>query len=249
MRDFSLMQLQKKCQVRCAKKDSKQATWDSSFFLFSRSIRRVKDALPLIESQQTSSRMLGHRSNTNNHQGCLDMDQVSVIIIKDDYWDLIHVQASLIILIGILSRSRHRRMGMIRLGGAAPCLSKDLLQNNDFHITSSIFFYFQVFLFFISSQFYFSIPSLIVSLLPEFLAFCPNIFETGGSPHPHPTRSYTYGFRHPWLCWLEFYQGPSILKTHLRREFKKWSDFHETLHTFPKGWEKIIYEILSLYVA
>ena len=32
--------------------------------------------------------------------------------------------------------------------------------------------------------------------------------------------------------------------THLRREFKKWSDFHETSYTLPKGLGRNIYEIV-----
>ena len=37
--------------------------------------------------------------------------------------------------------------------------------------------------------------------------------------------------------------------THLWREFKKWCTMHETSYTLPKGWEKIIYEILLIYTA
>ena len=51
--------------------------------------------------------------------------------------------------------------------------SKDLLQNNNFHITSSIFLLSSV-----------SIPSLIVSLLPEFLGVLPEFFQTGGAAAP-----------------------------------------------------------------
>ena len=61
--------------------------------------------------------------------------------------------------------------------------SKDLLQNNDFHITSSIFLLSSVLVFYFF-LILFLIPSFIVSLLPEFLAFCPNIFETGGAAAP-----------------------------------------------------------------
>ncbi len=37
--------------------------------------------------------------------------------------------------------------------------------------------------------------------------------------------------------------------THLARKFKKWSDFHETSYTLPKGQGKNVYEILSLYLV
>ena len=65
--------------------------------------------------------------------------------------------------------------------------SKDLLQSNDFPITSSIFLLSSVLVFYFFLLL-FSIPSFIVSLLPEFLAFCPNIFETGGAAAP-PART------------------------------------------------------------
>ena len=34
----------------------------------------------------------------------------------------------------------------------------------------------------------------------------------------------------------------SLTLTHFCREFKKWSDFHETSHTLPKGGGKNIHE-------
>ena len=59
--------------------------------------------------------MLEHELNSNNHhQGCLDMDQIPIIIIKDasiilddDDWDFINVQASMMMNIGIWSMYKH----------------------------------------------------------------------------------------------------------------------------------------------
>ena len=60
-------------------------------YIYVHGIERVKDALRLIDSQQTSSRMLGQESNCSNHlQGCLDIDQIPKII--KDVWTWIKSQ-------------------------------------------------------------------------------------------------------------------------------------------------------------
>ena len=61
---------------------------------------------------------------------------------------------------------------------------------------------------------------------------------------PHPIRIYKLPPTPP--CKNQI--SPRML-THLCREFKKWSDFHETSYTLPKGRGKNIYEIFLLYLV
>ena len=82
--------------------------------------------------------------------------------------------------------------------------SKDLLQNNDFHITSSIFllssvlvFYFFLILFFNSIVYRFFIAR-IFGVLPEYFR------DWGGCRPPRPPGSYAYAFEGAArLLWLE----------------------------------------------
>ena len=87
----------------------------------------------LIKFRWSSTRILVHWSNPHHHQVCLDIDKIPINIhqgrldiwslpkhpwwlllgfhscpnVLDEYWNLIYVQASLIMLIGILSTSKH----------------------------------------------------------------------------------------------------------------------------------------------
>ena len=94
--------------------------------------------------------------------------------------------------------------------------SKDLLQNNDFHITSSIFllssvlvFYFFLILFFNSIVYRFFIAR-IFGVLPEYFR------DWGGLPPPPPPRppgSYAYGCRFLELTVFEGYKWVTLAVT------------------------------------
>ena len=134
--------------------------------------------------------MLGHRSNANNnHQGCLDMDWIPIMILDDDYCNLIHVQASLIMLIGILSTFKHPWWWLL-----------------GFH-------YVQASLMIIGIWFMSKPPWWC------WLGFyqCPSILNDNygylicAQASLMMITAIKSMSKYPWWCWLGFYQCPSIL--------------------------------------